>query len=168
MLVFSHGGLNTSTNVLVSDLYGQHRGPMLNILGIFFGLGALFIPLLAASIFAWFTIVELMVFVACLAALCVLAYGLLRFPPAREAHGFSWREAAQIVRYPGLLPFGFLLFLQSGNEASIGGWISTYIGALGSKPRTATWMLAGYWTALIFGRMFSARLLRRVEKGPSS
>ena len=30
------GGLNTCTNVLVSDLYAEQRGPMLNVLGIFF------------------------------------------------------------------------------------------------------------------------------------
>jgi len=30
------GGLNTAANVLVSALYGDNRGPMLNVLGIFY------------------------------------------------------------------------------------------------------------------------------------
>src|SRR5215470_10203211 len=50
LLGLGGGGLNTCTNVLVSDLYTDQRGPMLNLLGIFFGVGALSIPLTAASI----------------------------------------------------------------------------------------------------------------------
>jgi fucose permease len=164
LLGLGGGGLNTSTNVLVSDLYGEDRGPRLNILGIFFGIGALFIPLLAASISELAAIGQLLAFAASLAGVCVLAYALLRFPPPREAHSFSWREATQVVRAPGVLLFGALLFCQSGNEASIGGWVSTYIGRMGSNSRIATWILAGYWMALMLGRIMAARLLRRIEK----
>ena len=97
------GGLNTSTNALVSDLYGEARGAMLNILGVFFGFGALLIPLLAASITAYFTVGQLLLFSVALAVLCMLAYGVLPFPPAHEAQQFSLREAAQVIRYPGVL-----------------------------------------------------------------
>src|SRR6266404_4129394 len=44
------GGLNIAANALVSDVYGDERGPMLNYLGMFYGVGALFIPLLVATI----------------------------------------------------------------------------------------------------------------------
>ncbi len=56
LLGLGGGGLNTSTNALVSDLYGEERGPMLNVLGIFYGIGALGIPLLAAVIEGHFPI----------------------------------------------------------------------------------------------------------------
>jgi FHS family glucose/mannose:H+ symporter-like MFS transporter len=49
LLGLGGGGLNTSTNALVSNLYGEDRGPMLNVLGIFYGIGALGIPLLAGG-----------------------------------------------------------------------------------------------------------------------
>src|SRR5512140_1424716 len=39
------GWLNTASNALVSDIYPDDRGRMLNLLGTFFGLGALFVPL---------------------------------------------------------------------------------------------------------------------------
>ena len=164
LLGLGGGGLNTSANVLVSDLYGDQRGPMLNVLGIFFGIGALFIPLVAASLSALFTIGQLLVFSACLAGLSMAAYGVLRFPRPRAAQSFSWRGALEVVRAPGILLFGLLLFCQSGNEASLGGWVSTYIGSTGSQPRLATWILAGYWVALMLGRTLAARLLRRMEK----
>jgi fucose permease len=158
------GGLNMSSNVLLSDLYGDDRGPMMNVLGIFLGVGALFIPLLAASISALLTISQLLLFAASLAALCVLAYTALGFPPPREAQSFSWRRVSEVVRAPGALLFGSLLLCEPGNESSIGGWVSTYLGRMGSNPRIATWILAGYWMALTLGRIVASRLLRRIEK----
>jgi len=164
LLGFGGGGLNTSSNVLVSQLYGERRGSRLNGLGIFFGFGALFIPLLAASISALLSVDQLLMIAASLAGACAVSYVALRFPPAGEAQSFSWRKAAGVIRMPGVLLFGLLLFCESGDEASIGGWVSTYIGRAGSSARLATWILAGYWAALMLGRMLAARLLARLAK----
>jgi len=158
------GGLNTSTNVLISDLYGEKRGPMLNMLGIFYGIGALCIPLLAAAIAGRFPIAPQLLFCAGLAGACAVLFLAMRFPEASAARSFSWREALQVARYPGVLVLGFLLFCQSGNEASIGGWTSTYVGETGLSAQTATLILAGYWAALMMGRLLVARLLKSVAK----
>lgn len=164
LLGLGGGGLNTSCNVLVSQLYGERRGSRLNVLGIFFGFGALFIPLLAASISALLSVDQLLFIAVGLAGACAVSYIALRFPPAGEARGFSWREAAGVIRMPGVLLFGLLLFCESGDEASVSGWVSTYIGRAGSRARVATWILAGYWLALMLGRMLAARLLVRLPK----
>jgi len=148
LLGLGGGGLNTSTNVLVSDLYGDARGPMLNVLGIFYGVGALCIPLLAVVIAGHFPIASQLLFCAGLAGACGLAFLAMKFPEASAAKSFSWREALQVARYPGVFVLGFLLFCQSGNEASVGGWTSTYVGEAGLGTRTATLILAGYWAAL--------------------
>ena len=134
LLGLGGGGLNTCTNVLVSDLYGEQRGPMLNLLGIFFGIGALFVPLLAASIEGHFTIAQLFVFCASLAFACALAYALIPFPAAAPQQAFSFREAFEVAKYEGVLPLGFILFFESGNEASIGRWTSTYVNSSGYSP----------------------------------
>ncbi|HTM90158.1 MAG TPA: MFS transporter, partial [Terriglobales bacterium] len=154
------GGLNTSCNVLTSELYEGNRGPMLNLLGIFYGFGALFIPLLAAGITSLLPMPELLIFTAILPAIGAVAYAVLPFPPAREGHGMAWREVVEVVRYPGLLLFAALLFLESGNEAVLAGWTSTYLGNAGATARLATWVLAAYWAGLMLGRFSAARLLR--------
>jgi fucose permease len=160
------GGLNTSTNVLVSDVYGEKRGAMLNLLGIFFGIGALCIPLLAAVIAGHFTVVQLLSFCAVLALLCSTLFLGMAFPPPAAPQGVSVREMLAVARFPGVLLLAFVLFCQSGNEASIGGWTSTYMGAHGLPPRTATLVLAGYWAALMTGRLLAAQLLARIGKAP--
>jgi MFS transporter, FHS family, glucose/mannose:H+ symporter len=164
LLGLGGGGLNISTNVLVSDLYGESRGPMLNILGIFYGIGALCIPLLAGVIEGHFAIAPQLFFCSALAAACALLFLSMRFPPASAPQSWSFREALNVARYPGVLVLAFLLFCQSGNEASIGGWTSTYVGQAGLGAKAATFILAGYWAMLMLGRIVVARLLPSVGK----
>jgi MFS transporter, FHS family, glucose/mannose:H+ symporter len=158
------GGLNTSTNALVSDVFGEKRGSMLNLLGIFYGIGALCIPLLAAAITGHFAIAPQLLFCAALAAFCAVLFAAMRFPDAAAAQTFSWNDAFAVARYPSVLVLGSLLFCQSGNEASIAGWTSTYVGEAGVQAQTATFILAGYWAAVMIGRLLVARLLRSVSK----
>jgi len=158
------GGLNISANALVSDLYPERRGAMLNVLGMFYGVGALCIPLLAAVIAGHFTIGQLLWICACLAWVCAMAFAGMQFPEAVEAQSFSWREALQVVRYPGVPLIGMLLFCESGNEASIAGWTSTYVGQAGLGARVATVVLAVYWGSLMLGRLLAAYLLGFVRK----
>ncbi|HTP70323.1 MAG TPA: MFS transporter [Dongiaceae bacterium] len=158
------GGLNISANALVSDLYQERRGAMLNVLGMFYGVGALCIPLLAAVIAGHFTIPQLLWICGWLAAACAIVFATLTFPPPVAAQSFSWREALQVVKYPGVLLIGMLLFCESGNEASIAGWTSTYVGQTGLGARVATVVLAVYWGALMLGRLLAAHLLGYVRK----
>jgi MFS transporter, FHS family, glucose/mannose:H+ symporter len=164
LLGLGGGGLNTSTNALVSNLYGEDRGPMLNVLGIFYGIGALGIPLLAAVIAGHFPIAPQLLICAGLAGACALLFLGVQFPEASGAQSFSWREMVEVARFPGVLMLGLLLFCESGNEASIGGWTSTYATEMGLGARTATLILAGYWAALMVGRLLVARMLKVVGK----
>jgi len=164
LLGLGGGGLNISANALVSDLYQDRRGAMLNVLGMFYGVGALCIPLLAAVIAGHFTIAQLLWICAGLATACAVAFALLSFPAATEAQSFSWSEALQVVKYPGVLLIGMLLFCESGNEASIAGWTSTYVGQTGLGPRVATMVLAVYWGSLMLGRLLASYLLGFVRK----
>ena len=158
------GGLNTATNALVSDLYGDARGTMLNILGIFFGFGGLCMPFLAASLAATFTIQQLLLGAAAPALVAGVAFAALAFPPPREVQGFSLVEAGRAVRQPGVLLMAVLLLFASGNEAAIGGWTTTYLAQSGTPADVATWVLTGYWACMMAGRLLAARLLRWVTK----
>ncbi len=164
LLGLAGGGLNTCTNVLVSGLYADERGPMLNVLGIFFGVGALSIPLMAASIEGHFTIPQLFLFCAALATVCAAWYASISFPPPKSKQAFSWSELLEVAKYSGVMPLAFILFLESGNEACIAGWTSTYVGREGYSARVATLVLAMYWAALMLSRVLAARMLQRIGK----
>ena len=95
---------------------------------------------------------------------CAVGYGAISFPPARAGQAFSWGEAFGVAKYKGVLLLGFILFFESGNEASIGGWTSTYVNGAGYSPRAATLALAAYWAALMLGRILAARMLHAFAK----
>jgi MFS transporter, FHS family, glucose/mannose:H+ symporter len=156
--------LNIATNALVSDLFAEERGRMLNLLGVFFGVGALFVPALVASSDARLSVSGTIAVCAALAAACTAACALLRFPPAHEGSAFSLVEMLRTARHPGIWLFAILSFLQSGNETTVSGWTTTYIGSVGWPPLTATLVLLGYWVMAIGGRTLSATVQARVGK----
>ena len=157
------GGLNIAVNVLTSALFPDDRGSKLNLLAVFFGVGALFIAFAAAVVGAAL-MTAVMLVAAAISAACMVAYLLLPFPPAGESSGFSLRQAADVVRYPGVLLFAFLLFFESGNEAAFIGWISTWAGELAAGARKATLVLALFQAMMMLGRIGASRVLRRVTE----
>ena len=96
LLGFGGGGLNTSANALVADVYPENRGAMLNILGTFFGVGALLIPAIAPL----FSIDQLLLISAALAAMACIAYAMITFPEPRERVGFALLASLRAARMP--------------------------------------------------------------------
>src|SRR5262249_18517408 len=95
------GGLNTSTTALVSDLYGEQRGPMLNRLGIFYGIGVLCIPLLAGVIAGRLPVAPQLFFCAALAGGGALLFFVVRFSVPSASPRFLCRGGAKGWRCPG-------------------------------------------------------------------
>jgi fucose permease len=83
------------------------------------------------------------------------------FPRPKHGQGFPLRQAKKVVKHPLLWLCGALLFFQSGNEFTVGGWISTYLSEhFGLTPTTASFLLAGYWAAIMSGRLTSTRVVK--------
>lgn len=156
------GWLNLGANTLVADLYPESRGRMLNLTNVFFGVGALFAPLLVSVAYGIVSIGGILAACAVVAAAAAVSAAPLAFPPPREKASFSLGEFGRTARHPGVLLLGALMFFEMGNEAALSGWTSTYAGAMGWSPRAATVILLGYWAMAIVGRTASAGLQARV------
>lgn len=164
LLGFGGGGLNGGSNALTSDLYPERRSAALNLLGIFFGFGALAIPFLIGTLLGTIGLNAILIIAVFLSLIPFALFLLLRFPLAKQAQGFPLRQAAKVVGHPLLWLCGFLLFFQSGNEFTIGGWTSTYLNEyFHLTPTLASLVLAGYWAAMMIGRLISTRLVRVVK-----
>jgi MFS transporter, FHS family, glucose/mannose:H+ symporter len=157
LLGIGGGWLNTATNALVSDVFHDDRGRMLNLLGTFFGLGALFVPAVIAVSFGALSVSGTMVLCAAVAAASLAFCAAQPFPPAHEGAAFSFGGMLAVAKDRGVLLFAGLLLFQSGNEAALSGWTSTYVGSVGWSPRVATVILLGYWVTAVVGRAVSAR-----------
>lgn len=153
LLGLGGGGLNTGANALVAELYDENRAARLNVVQSFFGFGALTAALLVTRVAA----VPLLVFVAAFVGACAIAYAALRFPKPRLATGFSFAASVRAARLPGVMVLAAALFCESGDEASLGGWISTYAGP---------WALVAYLLPFTLSRLVAARFTTRVKPVP--
>jgi fucose permease len=160
------GALNGGTNTLVSDIHTDpgRRNSALNVLGIFLGFGALFVPFLIGSLVGTAGLERILLASAALAVLPGLLAVALRFPAPRRREGVSLADVARFARNPLVLLFAFLLFFESGNEFILGGYTATYLTReLGIPIEGASYLLALYWAALLVARVVSSRLLLRVN-----
>jgi FHS family glucose/mannose:H+ symporter-like MFS transporter len=159
------GALNGGTNALTSDLHeGDKRSAALNVLGIFFGFGALSIPFLIGTLREFLGVPRILGLATFLSLVPFVVYLVLRFPKAKHAQGFPIKAAAGIARSPLLWLTAFILFFESANEFTVGGWISTYLQkTFGVGAGAAALVLAAYWAAIMSGRLVSSRLVRRVR-----
>jgi fucose permease len=165
LLGIGGGGLNGGSNALTSDLNPESRSAALNSLGIFFGFGALLIPFLIGTLLGSLGLKVILIIATALSLIPFAFFLRLRFPAAKQAQGFPLRRAARVIGHPLLWLCGLLLFFQSGNEFTVGGWISTYLNEnFRFSPMSASLVLAGYWGAMMVGRLIVSRKLVRIWK----
>jgi MFS transporter, FHS family, glucose/mannose:H+ symporter len=154
--------LNQSTNTLIADLHQDPRrkNAALNVLGVFLGFGALFIPLTIGSLLPALGIHRILIGAAGLILIPVALATSLRFPPPLQRESTAWSDVMQLIRQPLVLVFAFLLFFQSGNEFSIGGYLASYLTReLSGSLALASYALAGYWAAIMLARAIMGRVL---------
>lgn len=158
------GALNASTNTLVADLHDDpvRKAAALNILGVFFGFGALILPFSIGALLSRVGLTMLLAATAVVCALTGIIALLMRFPPPKHAHGWPLAEMRKFVRLPFVLALALLLFFQSGNEFILGGYFSTFLTQqLGVSIASASYLLAGYWAAIMASRVLLGHVLQR-------
>ena len=158
--------LNQATNTLIADLNRDERkkGAALNLLGVFFGFGALFLPF---TIGALLDVLGLKYILYAAAALTLVTVALslwFSFPRPQQSGGVPFAQVMRLARQPLVIAFALLLFFESGNEFILGGYVTSYLTrTLGATVATASYLLAGYWGALMLARIVLSRVSLRIS-----
>lgn len=158
------GALNQVTNTLIADLHQNERrkSAELNILGVFFGFGALFIPFIIGALLRQLGLAKILFFAIALSLVPVVLSFPFAFPTPGQRKGVPLHEVIRLARQPLVLTFAFLLFFESGNEFIIGGYLMTYIiKDIGATISAASYLLAAYWGALMISRIILSRVTLR-------
>jgi len=162
---FAGGAINGGTNALVSDISDGQRGARLSLLGVFFGIGALGVPLLLGTLLDRFAWESLIGFVGVLILIPLIFFLILKFPAPKHSQGFPVSEGLKLTRETPLLLFGLILFIQSGMEMTVSGWSATYMNEyLAISARQAVLFLSFYWIGMIFTRIAITSLLQKAER----
>src|ERR1700722_14687269 len=153
----------TGANALVSDVSEAHRATALNMVNLFFGLGGLVTPFIAANLFArnW---IRLCYTVATLTVLTLAVQAAAKMPAPSGAGGFVLAAAAPVLGRPLLFLLGLFLFLYVSCEVGIWNWLPRHLIAQGIPESSALNILSlGFALGLLIGRVGVSPILVHVS-----
>ena len=145
------GTLVTAANALVSDVGQAHRATALNLVNLFFGLGGLATPFIAANLFKrnWVRLCYTVAFLA----VTTLAIEMLTQMPGPTGTGFILADAGPVLGRPVLFLIGLFLFLYIGCEVGMWNWLVRHLIAQGIPESRALNILSlGFALGLLIGR----------------
>ena len=162
-----HGAIDVSTNVLIAEVFAARSASALNLLNVFFGVGAVAGPAIAGlTLRVWGTALPVLWLGAGLMLLQAPFVRRLASAPSVAHHDDLATPGLALLRSPLLWVFGGLLLLYVGTETGIGGWTTTYMERTTTIGAAAAALVtAGFWLALTGGRVAGALIGARVAAG---
>ena len=158
------GIINGSTNALVADISEENRGADLSILGVFFGLGALGMPLVLGAVSGRFESFQVLSAVGWLTLLVGAMYTAIALPPAKERVETGKGNWGRLFS-PLLVLIAFFLFWQSALEAIINNWTTTYVTARGVMSESnALYALSLHIVGMVAMRLLTGSVFRKVPQ----
>jgi len=159
------GVINGGSNALINDLHPSRRAAALNFLGIFFGIGAMLIPLIIGTFLHQLGLRSVILIAAGLSLIPFVLFSVFYFPRPKQPQGFPLKEIKNIASSRLLWLGAFILFFESGNEFAIGGWLTTFLQEkFQFGLNEAALVLSGYWFFLMVGRLTFPLLNRWLRK----
>jgi len=165
LIGFGGGILNGETNSLVADIYDdKERGAKLSLLGVFYGVGALGVPLLLGMLSKLYSYEIILRWTGIFMLVCIIYFAFVRFPKPKHAQGFPIKKAISLIKEPLLLLLSLILFFQSGLEGLLNNWTTSYLTANTQIPHseivfTLTFLVLG----ITLARLALAFMLQSVK-----
>lgn len=160
---FGGGIINGGGSALVSDISPENKGASLSLFGVFFGVGALGMPLLL-GLFDQYHYTTILAAVGLFMLLPVFFFLFTRFPAPKQAQGFPLQQGFQLLKEPVLLLTSFFLFFQSGVEALANNWTTLFLEQkLEVSHRSALIALSFSVLGLTVARLLLGSLLKKIS-----
>lgn len=155
-----HGTINLVMNVSISSLFAHRRASALNLLNVFYGIGAFIAPAIAGlSLRLSNSSLPALWAGAGLELLLLLPFlGLFHVPVAKKAPA-AGKSGRGPFSSPVLWLLGVMLLIYVGIENGAGGWVSTYLQQTTAlTAASAALGASSFWLALTAGRVAGSLL----------
>jgi MFS transporter, FHS family, L-fucose permease len=160
---FGFGGVMATGNTLVAQLFPSGSTAALNGINLFFGVGSIVGPSLAAAANARLSAPQIALWIGAgaMAALSPVVLGAVAGGAGGAATARAGARSAAPVR-SWLL--GFLLLVYTGTEIGFGAWLTLYmISSAAMDVASAALVVSGFWLALTSGRALVVALGARIS-----
>ena len=163
LLGLGGGVIVTAANALASDVTPDRRGTTLNLLNLFFGLGGLATPFIAANLLGR-NAVRLCYLVAALAAATLAIDIATPMPAPSGVQNFVWSQIGIVVDRPALWLIALFVFLYVACEVGVWNWLVQHLIAQGiAESRALNVLSLGFALGMLIGRMAVAPVLISVS-----
>ena len=159
------GAINGATNAMVADISERDKGAKLSLLGIFFGIGALGMPLVLGVMKYWFNFEAIVAAVGIITIITGLFFLFIKFPPPKQSRNFPLRHSLKLFRDDVLILIAFFLFFQSSFEGITNNWTTTYlIDQLSVTQSKALFTLSTFVAGMVIMRLLIGSIFRTVSE----
>jgi fucose permease len=163
MIGFGGGVLNGGTNALVADISTGARGADLSILGVFFGIGALGMPLVLGLLEKHFTQQAIISGLGVLMCVPIIYFVAVKFPSPKQPQGLPLKQGLSMVKNSTFMLMAMMLFFQSGLEGITNDWSAQYlIETVKVERSSALYALTSFVIGLTVTRLLLGTILRHV------
>jgi MFS family permease len=162
---FGGGAINGATNALVADISERDKVARLSLLGVFFGIGALGMPLMLGIMKNWFNFEAIVTAVGIITIITGLFFLFIKFPPPKQSRGFPLKHSLKLLKDDVLILIAFFLFFQSSFEGITNNWTTTYlIEQLSFTQSKALFALSSFVAGMLIMRLLTGSIFRRVSE----
>ncbi|MGE5352079.1 MAG: MFS transporter [Acidobacteriota bacterium] len=163
LIGFGGGAINGGTNALVADISSEEKGANLSLLGVFFGIGALGMPVVLGSLAKTYSYESIIAGIGLTIVIPLLYFIIVGFPSPKVAQGFPIKQSFTLIKESALLLMGFVLFFESGVEGIVGNWTAKYLSeGVGLTIENALYALSAQVIALTITRLVLGFLLKKL------
>ncbi|HOO55807.1 MAG TPA: MFS transporter [bacterium] len=159
------GAVESAVNALISRMYSETRVYNLNLLHVFFGIGAFLWPTIATGLLmrgvSWRT---LYLFIGLFSILMALVMSLQKFPVMSSEGLIRLADIVDVAKRPTVVLLGGVIALYVGGEMGINAWVVRYFQEelgfvkadvpLIGVTLNAGFFLTLYWFTMTLGRLF--------------
>lgn len=155
------GAINGATSALVSDISDYDKTANISLLGVFFGIGALGMPLLLGILGENFRFGKIVVAVGILSFLTGILFMIIKLPPPKMAQKIRTGKITDFFRDRVLLLIAFFLFFQSSFEGLMNNWTTTYLtDHLSVTQGESLYGLSLFVAGMVIMRLLTGTILR--------
>jgi len=155
------GAINGATNALVSDISEKEKSANISLLGVFYGLGALGMPLVLGLLKSTVNFEMIVASVGVITLFSGIYFIIIKFPPPKQIHGVPFTRSLGLIRDKVILTIALFLCFQSGFEAIINNWTTTYLTArLSIAQDSALYALSSFVAGMVIMRLLMGSVFR--------
>ena len=156
------GILVTAANALAGDVNEAQRSSTLNFLNLFFGLGGMATPLIAAYLVN--NDAQLLCLLAAvLAAVTLVVHMTTPMPGPKGGVGGGSVPIGDLAKNPSLWLFAGFLFLYVAAEIGVWNWLAQLLQSRGTDAKAAQGIVgSGFAFGILVGRVVVSRILIKI------